>query len=461
MKTAFIAVILAVFASGCFSGENSPEPFESPPEIEQAASAAAAYLLDAVITPKVGSVGGDWAVLGLARSGCDVPDDYYESYHQAVRETVAACGGVLDERKYTEYSRVILGLTAAGYDPRNVAGFDLTAPLEDYGSVMRQGVNGAAYALLALDSLGYPNNRREDYIAAILSVQLAGGGWNLTANAEEEADPDVTGAVLQALAKYQHQLGVEEAIEKALECLSKQQNPNGGFSSWGNENVLSSVQVLVALCELGLPADDPRFVKDGVMLIGNILSYQNTDGSFNQTYGSGSNQMATEQAFYGLVAAQRVMNGKNSLYRMDDVLTPSGGTFTVTLTVRCDTLLEQLDLLDKEKHELVPADGVIVPLTTVTAVEGDSVFDLLQREMKNAKIHMAFQNTPLYNSSYIKAIHNIYEYDAGVLSGWQFSVNGLFSGVGVSQVLVQPNDRIEFHYTCDLGRDLGQDWLGG
>ena len=68
---------------------------------------------------------------------------------------------------------------------------------------------------------------------------------------------------------------------------------------------------------------------------------------------------------------------------------------TCTLSVRCDTILDHLDRLDAEKAELVPEDGVIFPETQVTFYEGESVFNLLQREMKQAKIHLEFEETPL------------------------------------------------------------------
>jgi len=137
------------------------------------------------------------------------------------------------------------------------------------------------------------------------------------------------------------------------------------------------------------------------------------------------------------------------------------GSFTVTLTVRADTILNNMNLLDREKHELVPLDGVIFPKTEVRAYDGESVFNVLQREMRRASIHMAFRNTPVYNSAYVMAIGNLFEFDAGELSGWNFRVNGEFPNKGSSRVLLSPGDTIEWLYTCDLGRDLGELWLRG
>jgi len=137
------------------------------------------------------------------------------------------------------------------------------------------------------------------------------------------------------------------------------------------------------------------------------------------------------------------------------------GSFTVTLSVRCDTILDNMNLLDKEKHELVPADGVIFPNTDVTAYEGESVFNVLQREMRRERIHMAFRNTPIYNSAYVIAINNLYEFDVGELSGWRYSVNGWFPNYGSSRYLLKSGDVIEWRFSCDLGRDLGEIWTEG
>ena len=125
---------------------------------------------------------------------------------------------------------------------------------------------------------------------------------------------------------------------------------------------------------------------------------------------------------------------------------PGDGSFTVTIAVRCDALLDNLDLLDNEKRELIPDDGVIFPATVVTANDGESVFDILAREMRNAGIHMVFQNMPFYDSAYIEAIGNIYEFDAGGLSGWRYSVNDWFPGYGISQYKLQAGDIIVLHY---------------
>lgn len=290
---------------------------------------SAAYMVSAVKAPEVSSIGGEWAVLGLARSGYSVPKDYFDTYYANVEKYVKSCKGVLHDRKYTEYSRVILALTAIGRDPSNVAGYNLLTPLGDFEKTIWQGLNGPIWALIALDSGNYtiPKNTtaktqstRQLFVDEILNRQQKDGGWTLDDTGD--SDPDMTAMVLQALAKYQDQSAVKAATDKALTFLSKAQDRNGGFASWGTVNAESTAQVIVALCELGISLDDSRFVKNGHGLIENLLTYRQSNGSFMHTLDSaeGNNQMATEQCFYALVAADRAENGKSSLYRMNDVV---------------------------------------------------------------------------------------------------------------------------------------------
>ncbi|MEA4987369.1 MAG: DUF4430 domain-containing protein [Anaerovorax sp.] len=137
----------------------------------------------------------------------------------------------------------------------------------------------------------------------------------------------------------------------------------------------------------------------------------------------------------------------------DAIITKNAKTCTISIV--CDTILDNMDDLDPEKVELVPKDGVILPPTKVTFYEGESVFNLLRRETKKNKIHMEFENTPIYNSAYIEGIHNLYEFDCGELSGWMYKVNNWFPNYGCSRYQIKDKDVIVWVYTCDLGRDVG------
>lgn len=133
----------------------------------------------------------------------------------------------------------------------------------------------------------------------------------------------------------------------------------------------------------------------------------------------------------------------------------SDKAFECTLSIQCNSILNNLNWLNPEKVELVPDNGVILLPTKVTFYEGESVFNVLLRETKKNKIHMEFTNTPIYNSAYIEGIHNLYEFDCGELSGWMYKVNDWFPNYGCSRYPLKDGDVIELVYTCDLGVDVG------
>ena len=285
----------------------------------------ARYLQAQVPEPTCSAVGGDWRVFALARSGVKVPQKYFDTYYKNTEDYAASVDGVLSRKKNTEYSRAVLALTAIGKDPRNVAGFDLLLlPLGDFDETVSQGVNGAIFALLALDSKNYeiPANpaadtqaTRELYVEEILRREIPTGGWALTGG---EPDADVTAMALQALAKYRGDEDVLAAVERGVTALADLQEPNGAYTSWGEENSESVSQVIVALTELGISPDDERFVKNGQTLEQVLLRFAQEDGRFRHTADGKSDEMATEQALYALAAISRVQDGRTTLYDITD-----------------------------------------------------------------------------------------------------------------------------------------------
>ena len=127
---------------------------------------------------------------------------------------------------------------------------------------------------------------------------------------------------------------------------------------------------------------------------------------------------------------------------------------TVTLIISAATILDNMDKLAEGKAGLVPKDGVIFN-ESVVFYEGESVFNVLLREIRKNRIHMEFVNTPIYNSAYIEGINNIYEFDAGERSGWIYSVNDYFPNYGSSRYILEDGDVIKWLFTCDRGADIG------
>lgn len=298
---------------------------------QETGSSQAALASKAGLT--AGTSGGEWVALGLARSG-SISDTLAEQYAQAAYQYVKKKGSsTISDSKSTENSRMILALTSIGKDPSDVAGYDLLEPLADLDYVKSQGINGPIFALIALDSHDYEipkavagktQTTREALIDAILAAQLSDGGWNVNGNG---ADADMTAMAIQALAPYySSNAKVKSAVDDALNWLSKMQEVNGGYTSWGTANAESVAQVIVALTSLGIdPASDGRFIKNGYSTLDALATFYNDKGGFkhSQSDTTSSNGLATEQAYYALASWYRLKAGKTSLYDMSDVTTMS------------------------------------------------------------------------------------------------------------------------------------------
>ena len=318
------------------------------------------YIYDVVKEPQVGSTCGEWVIYGFGHAGYPMSDAYLESYLKNLKKTIKeghrGVEGILHDKKFTEYSRVIVALSAVGFDASNVGGYNLLEPLADFVNVKWQGMNGPIWALRAFDSGKYEvpkltadyaygklkdaelangakepsrQNSRQRMIDYILANQLSDGGWSLQtkADAEEAAgynavsDVDMTGMAMSALAPYRKQAKVQKALNKAITFLSKNQHKDGGFSSWGTTNVESCAQVICGLIACGVNPDaDARFNKNGSTPLDALMSfYDEKVGGFRHVntasggYEPVANQMATEQAYYALAHYYAAVPSKASL----------------------------------------------------------------------------------------------------------------------------------------------------
>lgn len=147
----------------------------------------------------------------------------------------------------------------------------------------------------------------------------------------------------------------------------------------------------------------------------------------------------------------------------EDGLTAPEAENVCTVTLRCDTILENTEMLDPAKAPYTPADGVILPVTTVSFTTGETVFDILKRVCDAAEIPLEYSWNPLYDSYYVEGIQHLYEFDCGPESGWMYQVNGVFPNYGCSAYEVRDGDAIVWAYTCaGLGEDLGaESWKEG
>ena len=281
--------------------------------------------MSVVKNPSHASAGGEWTVMGLARAG-KITSDYKNIYKRNLKNTLDSCKGELATRNYTEYSRTVIALTSIGANPYNFYGYDVISPLAESDRVVKQGLNGLAYALIALNSGEYDVNPRSEYEGTIgnrekykdllIESEIPGGGWSMFG---KKADVDMTAISIQALAPYfRRNHKVKLAINRGINWLSKKQKKSGAFESMGNENCESTSQVLTAISALGLSVKDKRFIKNNNTILDGLMKYYD-NGGFKHTDNTLVNQMSTDQAFYALVAYRNSLANDPPLFNMKKV----------------------------------------------------------------------------------------------------------------------------------------------
>lgn len=289
MRTCFKRVLAIVLAAACLMA-GGIAAFAS---TNTARNNVLNFIQINVTAPTVSSVGGEWAVLALARGNANVSANYFNAYINRVRDVLRINNGNLPGPR-TEFARVVLALTALGIDVTDVDGRNLITPLEDFAAVTAQGINGAVFALLALDSNGWGSTAlRQQYVDFLLGREIAGGGFAL-GNATSPA-ADITGMVLAALAPYANQPAVAAAVSRGLAVLQPIMFTTAEHAAWA----------VIA---------QRRHNTNYDVALATLLTFQQSNGSFrHNAAGSGNTQMATEQAALALVALDI------DLFNMSDV----------------------------------------------------------------------------------------------------------------------------------------------
>lgn len=266
--------------------------------------------------------GDAWAIIGLARSEKNVPKEIFDTYYSKVEEYVQDKVSNNQKMSGGDLAKLVLSVSAIGQDPRNVAGIDLIDIIWNQDGILNEYYTSLTYVLIALDSKNYEEpqdalNTRNKIIEVLLSKELPNGGFGWGS-----PEPDSTAMVLQALVKHLDREDVNNTMNRSLKALSELQVETGGYISFGKENSNSVAQIITLLTALG---EDPTvaegFVKGENNVLTNLMSFYTGNGDFKYNHSDiNGNGMATEQALYSLVAYDRLVNGKTSLYDMIDVI---------------------------------------------------------------------------------------------------------------------------------------------
>ena len=321
------------------------------PDIDTVLSKVRSYILSKDTKPDYSSI---WNVIGLKRSGLYVPESYINLFYSNVIAYCESKDWKITRAKYSDYSKLILALTAIGVDARDVMGHNLLAYLSDYENVSRQGNNGTIWALIALksnpayeipeDPSAVQQNSEELLVKKVVGMQCQDGGWTMMGTT---GDSDMTGMAMQALASYYNKDGYEDvtaAIDKGLAWIEKNQLSSGGFGTMKTETSESVAQIITALCGVGIDCgEDARFIKNGKWPMTGLFQYYMPEGGFMHVAADAGNNgggaggiidgMATEQGLYATVAYRRFLDGETFLYDMSDVAISAGTKPVVSPTI--------------------------------------------------------------------------------------------------------------------------------
>lgn len=321
------------------------------PDIDTVLSKVRSYILSKDTKPDYSSI---WNVIGLKRSGLYVPESYINLFYSNVIAYCESKDWQITRAKYSDYSKLILALTAIGVDARDVMGHNLLAYLSDYENVSRQGNNGTIWALIALNSnpayeipedpSAVQQNSEELLVKKVVGMQCQDGGWTMMG---PTGDSDMTGMAMQALASYYNKDGYEDvtaAIDKGLAWIEKNQLSSGGFGTMKTETSESVAQIITALCGVGIDCgEDARFIKNGKWPMTGLFQYYMPEGGFMHVAADAGNNgggaggiidgMATEQGLYATVAYRRFLDGETFLYDMSDVAISAGTKPVVSPTI--------------------------------------------------------------------------------------------------------------------------------
>ena len=239
------------------------------------------------------------SLFALGSAGVSVEHKYLTAVLKeiALEETADDDGSAL--------ARDILAVSFSGISAENVSERNLIAELADFPDVSRQ---AAALALLAADCNGYDlpegsTNDRSALLNVILAAQNEDGSFSPIRG--ETGTVTATALSLTALAPYNAEQSVLQAIDKGILWLSEQRDPvTGGYLDEGGAlSCQTTAVVITALTSLGIQLDDPQFCDEGgTNLLQLILTLQQEGGGFAAAPGGEVDIDVTQTAILAMVA---------------------------------------------------------------------------------------------------------------------------------------------------------------
>ncbi len=367
-------------------------------------------------------VASEWQAIGLAAAGQKVPESYYDKLVSGLKTSQGTYNNV------TDYARISIAISALGYDATKFENYNLIEKIYNNSRMLNQGVNGPIYSLIALDAKNYnvPSDAvwtRDKLVQAILDKQLSDGGfaWSASAVASE---PDMTAMALIALSPYKAQSDVQSAGEKAIQWLANNQQPHGGYNTYGSDSSESVSQAIIALSSFGVDSTGEAFTKKGTNLLDKLYSFARADGGFAHVADeTSSNGMATEQALQALVAAKLYSENSGRLYSFSGRALPG---------------------VEFPSNIQISIEGPQSTLASGTSI-GKNAMEALVKFAAENELALAGAE-----SNYITKIGQISAGNYGGYDGWMYAVQRnnvwITPTVGMTDFKLSDSDRILVYY---------------
>lgn len=436
--------------------------------------------------------GAEWYVMAFRNKYTDL---YFETYRYSLEQYVK------ENNIKSETTRLRLALALHSLDSE--AYFD--SGIKDLSE--QSGIMSWVFCLHLANNGIEGKLSSGELIDIILGYVHPDGGWSVLG---DESDPDVTAMTVQALAPHTENADVHSAVENGIRFLSNAQQSDGGYYSMGALNCESSCQVLMALCSVGIDAEeDTRFIKNGNTVFDAIRSFEASPGKYCHVKGDGGNTACTTQVYLAFSCYDIFLKGNEAFYVFGPLVEgkapptqisfkswlyiataaafliyctviflrgkrkAKGYIFALCALMAVTAAITFVNVSSPEKYygdssvgntktfitidcssiagqrDYIPVDGMILNKVPVMISDGDTAREQLVLATKQHKLQLEYDGT-----GYVCGLGNVYEFDFGNLSGWVFRVNGETPGKGSYDVILQEGDSVEWIYSLELGKDI-------
>lgn len=351
----------------------------------------------------------DWNVFSSARSGYKVRDGYYDDWFAAVKDELKRMekqGINVQDVKMTEWEKLVLAITAVGYDPRDITynGENLIDIISNK-NYLNKSVQYFSwqYAVMALTSYDYMDSIPQDGdhigkadIDSTIHDEAKTALGTKGADESKVLANSVTDMWImgfQPIAAYydanakegDEYYDVKQAMDHVFDQISNSQAYSGSF--WGGytdigggtidlNNPWTNAQVYMTLGMAKVNPFDSKYVKDGNTMIDAALQRFDVE---NGTATYDNNTYEPAQIGRGIDSLVRVYEGRNSIFDCTDV---TDSTVPVNNAVEALPAVDNITSSDKAQVDAAKASYDALSAPKKASISQDKADKLTAAEEK-------------------------------------------------------------------------------